>query len=117
MLTDAELDSMRATASEALPGTAIIQTESFASNSGGGGSATWTAAGTVDCRIAPISGNEREIADRIAEDARSIVTLPAETSITVRDRMVINGGTFNVMAIRDRDEWEITRRVEVGEQV
>lgn len=117
MLTEAELDSMRSAAAEALPGTAVIQRETFTSDSGGGGTAAWTASGTVDCRIAPISGNEREIAGRIAEDAESIVTLPAETTISVRDRMVIGGGTFNVLAVRDRDEWEITRRVEVGESV
>lgn len=117
MLTDAELDSMRADAALALPGTAVIQRETFTDDGGGGGTAGWTAAGTVDCRIAPISGSEREIADRIAQDAASVVTLPAETSITVRDRMVISGGTFNVMAIRQRNEWEITTRVEVGQQV
>lgn len=117
MLTAAELSSMRDVAATALPGTAVIQRQSFTDDGGGGGTIAWTAAGTVDCRIAPISGNEREIADRIAEDAASVVTLPGETSISVTDRMVISGGTFNVMAIRERGEWEITTRVEVGQSV
>jgi SPP1 family predicted phage head-tail adaptor len=111
MLTDADLDSMRATAAEALPGTAIIQTRSFIDDGGGGGTVGWTNAGTVNCRIAPMSGSEREIADRIAEDADFIFTLPTSATVTVTSRLVSNGGTFNVAAIRDRS-YEITQRVE-----
>lgn len=117
MLTAADIDSMRTVAAQALPGTAIIQTFTVTDDGGGGGTAAWTSAGTVDCRIAPLSGSEREIADRIAEDAESIVTLPAETVVTTKDRMLIAGGTFNVLALRDRNEWEITTRVEVGKSV
>lgn len=115
-LTDSELAAMRTTAEEYLPGTAIIQSRQFTDDGGGGGTLAWTNAGTVDCRIAPISGSEREIADRIAEDASYIVTLPAATSVTLQSRLIVNGGTFNVLADRTRD-WEITRRVEVGESV
>lgn len=117
MLTDAELDAMRDTAAQALPGTAIIQSQSVTDDSGGGGSVSWTAAGTVACRVAPMSGNEREIADRIAEDAKWVITLPAETAITTKQRIVAGGGTFNVLAVRAPRSYEITRRVEVGEEV
>jgi SPP1 family predicted phage head-tail adaptor len=112
MLTEPELDAMRTTAAEALPGTAIIQTRSFTDDGGGGGTIGWTTSGTVDCRLAPIRGDEREIADRIAEDSDHLVTLPTTASVTVESRLLIAGGTFQVSAIRDRS-WEITQRVEV----
>jgi head-tail adaptor len=116
LLTDAELTSMRATASQALPGTAVIQSQSFASDGGGGGSLTWAAGGTVDCRLAPLGGTEREIADRISSDADYIVTLPYDASVTTNSRLIINGGgTFNVEAIRDRS-WHTSTRVEVVRQ-
>lgn len=117
MLTEPELDAMRATAAQALPGTAVIYSQGFVDDGGGGGSHSWSAAGTVSCRIAPVSGNEREIADRIAEDAQFVVTLPAETSISQTQRIVTGGGTFNVLAVRAPRGYEITRRVEVGEEV
>lgn len=108
---------MRAVAAQALPGTAVIQTESFTDDGGGGGTLGWSAAGTVSCRIAPMTGSERDIADRVAEDAESVVTLPADTDIDASDRLLIDGRTYNVLHVRERDAWELTRRVEVGESV
>ena len=112
MLTAAELAAMRDVAEDALPGTAVIQTQAFASDGGGGGSVTWTAAGTADCRLAPIRGTEREVGERISPDADFLVTLPFDASVTTDSRLVISGGTFNVEAIRDRS-WKLTTRVEV----
>src|SRR5688500_8030887 len=102
MITQSELDSMRTTAAEALPGTAVIQGYSYTSDGGGAGDYTWTASGTVDCRLAPMRAGEREIADRISADADYIVTLPATATVTTNSRLLIAGGTFNVAAIRDR---------------
>jgi head-tail adaptor len=115
MLTDAQLTSMRSVAEDALPGTAVIYGGTFASDGGGGGSFAYTASGTVSCRIAPLTGTEREVGERISSDADFIVTLPVSTSVSTDSRLVISGGTFNVAAIRDRD-WEITQRVEVVKQ-
>lgn len=115
MLTAAEITSMRAIAGSALPGTAVISSQAFSSDGGGGGTTTWTASGTVACRIAPMSGTEREVGDRISQDADYIVTLPGTATVTTNSRMVIDGGTFNVEAIRDRS-WNVTTRVEVVRQ-
>jgi SPP1 family predicted phage head-tail adaptor len=112
MLTDADLTSMRATAAQALPGTAVIQTRSFTDDGGGGGTLAWSNAGTVACRLAPLNGSEREIADRVSDDSEFIATLPTTAAVDVTKRLLINGGTFNVSAVRDRS-WEITQRVEV----
>lgn len=112
MLSSADLSSMRTEAARALPGTAVIYSQTSTSDGGGGGSIAWTAAGTVSCRLAPLRGDEREIADRISPDADFIVTLPVTASVTTNSRLLISGGTFNVAAIRDRD-YEVTQRVEV----
>lgn len=115
MLTEAELSSMRATAAEALPGTAVISSQSYVSDGGGGGSLSWTASGTVDCRLAPMRGDEREIGERISADADYIITLPASATVSTDSRIVTGGGTFNVAAIRDRS-WNVSTRVEVVKQ-
>jgi SPP1 family predicted phage head-tail adaptor len=115
MITSAELASMREAASEALPGTAVIQSQTTTSDGGGGVTQAWTAAGTVDCRIAPLTGTEREIGERISSDADYIITLPHDASVNTNSRIVSNGGTFNVEAIRDRS-WHVTTRVEAVKQ-
>lgn len=114
MLTAADLASMRAVLEQSLPGTAVIQSGTLASDNGGGYTETFTAAGTVACRIAPVvnrGGAEGETGGRIEADAQYVITLPAETTIETDDRIVADGVTYNVVAVRDRS-WEVSRRVE-----
>lgn len=111
MLTNADLASMRATAEQALPGTAVIQGGTLTSDGGGGYTEAFTVSGTVDCRVAPISTTEGEEGGRIQADSTHIITLPAGTSVQTDDRIVVAGSTYNVTGVRDRS-WEVTRRVE-----
>ena len=106
---------MRSFAAESLPGSAVIYNETWASDSGGGGSLSFSASGTVSCRIAPLTAGEREVGDRMDPNARWIVTLPANTTIDLDNRIVTGGGTFSVLAIRAPRSYEITRRVEVDQ--
>jgi head-tail adaptor len=115
MLSAGELAAMRETAETALPGTAVVSSLAFASDSGGEGTATWTPSGTVDCRIAPIRGTEREMGDRISADAEYVVTLPSDVTITTDSRVAISGTNYSVEAIRDRS-WNLTTRVEVTKE-
>jgi head-tail adaptor len=115
LLTAADLASMRETAEQALPGTAVIWSQTYTTDGGGGGSIGLTNAGTVSCRLAPIRGDEREIGERISSDADYVVTLPTTASVTTNSRLVIGGGTFNVEAVRDRS-YRVTTRVEVSKE-
>lgn len=112
MLSEPELDGLRSVASGALPGTAIVETKSYTDNGGGGGTLGWTAAGTVACRIAPLSGSEMDTAERITAEGGFIVTLPYDTDLDETARLQIDGGTYNVAFVRSRS-WDITKRVEV----
>lgn len=116
MLTATDLASMRATAERALPGTAVIQWGTLTSDGGGGWTEGFVASGTVACRVAPISGSEREVGDRVSAESQYVITLPAETSVETDDRIVVSGVTYNVTAVRDRS-WEVTRRVEARKVV
>jgi SPP1 family predicted phage head-tail adaptor len=115
VLSSGDLSKMRTVAGSALPGTAVIQSQTYVSDGGGGGSVTWTAAGTVPCRIAPLGGAERLIGDRISPDADSVITLPWNASVTEGSRIVSGGGTFNVEHVRDRS-WELTTRLEAKKE-
>ena len=112
MLNSAELARMRTEAERALPGTAVIQRGTLASDGGGEYTETFSAAGTVPCRVAPVVGKEGEYGERISSDAEFVVTLPAQTDVGTEDQLSINGfGALTVVAVRARD-YEITRRVE-----
>jgi SPP1 family predicted phage head-tail adaptor len=113
MLTDAELASMRTTTGGALPDTCVIQRGTATTDTGGGATTAWVAAGTVDCRIAPAQGgNETERGGRITAETEFILTLPHTATIDTNYRVVTGGETYNVTALRDRS-WPLTRRVEV----
>lgn len=117
LLSDQDLASMRTTAAEALDGTAVIQTQQFVSDGGGGGTTTWVPAGTVAARIAPITAGfagEEIHGERLGPESEVLVTLPAETEIDHNAQVVSGGKTFAVTAVRERSE-ELTRRVEAKE--
>jgi HK97 gp10 family phage protein/SPP1 family predicted phage head-tail adaptor len=106
LLSAADLTSMRGVLNDSLPDSAVIQSRTYTSDSGGGGTATWTAGGTVACRIAPVSGDERAIGGRLSPDAKWIVTLPANTSVSEDQRLVISGTTYEVEAVRGPRSFE-----------
>jgi head-tail adaptor len=118
MLTESELEGMRSTLAESLPESAVIQTASVVSDGGGGGTTTWTASGTVDCRMAPIAAageDETVSGGRIHPDTEYMFTLPAETTLTTDSRITYSGKVFTVTSLRAPRTWEIGRRVEVKE--
>lgn len=113
MLSAGDVASMRATCQEAMPDTAIIYRRSWASDGGGGGSATFTAAGTVACRLAPTTspGDEEPIADRLAEASHWTIAVPALTDVRQDDRITVSTVTYEVMAVNSPRSWELERLV------
>jgi hypothetical protein len=120
LLTAGEIAQMRETLEDSFSGTAVIQSGTIGDDSGGGGTATWSAAGTVECRVASLSGAERELGNRLAEDAKWVLTLPQSATVTTDSRFVITGaghnGTFEALAIR---AWtpSLSTRIECREVV
>jgi hypothetical protein len=94
---------------------AVIQTRAATSDSGGGASYVWSAAGTVPCRIYPVTirGKGAVIGGQINERSTHFFESPMATAITTKDRVVIAGrGTFEVtIALETTDAF--TTRVEV----
>ena len=116
MLTTADLTAMQTTAGSALPDSCVIQTQAWNSDGGGGGTTVWSAAGTVDCRLAPMGATEGETGGRISADAEFMVTMPHDAAVTTNSRLLVSGGTFHVAAVRDRS-WELVTRAEVVREV
>lgn len=99
-----------------MPTSGTIYTRSTVDDGIGGRLETFTASGTVDCRVDPFdaqsSGGEPVIADRVGITRQVIITIPAGTAIAVTGRIASGGATYEVLNIRAPRSWELTRRVE-----
>ena len=115
MLTDDELASMRSTLNDSLPGTAIVQTSTWVSDGGGGGTISWVASGTFDCRISPTSGKQEEFGDRLQPEGEYIVTLPSDAQVSVDEQMAIENRVFTVINAGTPRSWPLSQRVVVRE--
>jgi head-tail adaptor len=114
MLTATELARLRADSETLMPDAATRHAQAVVSDGGGGFTETFTAAGTFSCHVAPIGGGERVVGGRISDRTTHVLSVPAGTTISAADRVVVDGKTFEVTAVRTRS-WEIVRRVEVRE--
>lgn len=118
MLTAGELREMRRDMAEELPDRALIERPTDVPDGGGGFTQTWAAlASNVPCRLAPVGGGEDQAAagDRITDAATCTITFAAGRDISEADRVTIAGQVFNVLLVRRRGAYEITRRVEARE--
>lgn len=89
----------------ALSSTAVLQASTIVSDSGGGGTASWVAAGTFPCRIDPLTKRpmSTQTAGAIDERSTHVCTLPPTVTVDPANRIVISGrGTFEVTGVRQR---------------
>lgn len=103
-----------------LPDRALIERPTDVPDGGGGFTQTWAVlAANVPCRLAPVGGGESQEratgGDRITDSATSTITFKAGQDVTESDRVTIGGQAFDVLLVRRRGEYEITRRCECRE--
>ena len=106
---------MRDTLEASLPGTAVVKSRSWVSDGGGGGTTTYTASGTVDCRIAPLMAGEAVEGERIDSDSEYVFTFPYDTAVEGDSVITYDSRDFTVTGMREPRSWEISRRVEAKE--
>lgn len=117
MLTANELADMRDDLEDSLPDTAVIKSPAWVSDGRGGGTTTFTAAGTVVCRVAPIPGNEKLEGARVHPDSEYLFTLPFDAVLDSESVLSWNGGDFSVTAAPEPRSWALCRPVEAKEVV
>jgi hypothetical protein len=95
--------------------TAVISRRSMTSDSGGGGTLTYAAAGTVPCRIYPVTirGKGALVGGQVNERSTHFCAMPPGGTVLTSDRIAISGrGTFEVtISLETTDAF--TTRVEV----
>lgn len=111
-----EIAEAAAESPELFPESGRILTFTQESTGGGGYRETFVPGEGIVARIAPVGGGEgSDEAERVDDRSTHVVTCPAGTEISDRDRIELDGvGTFAVTLVRRRS-LEIVRRVEVEE--
>lgn len=111
MMSARELAQTRAEVVErALPDTAVLSSLVSVSDGEGGATNTWTAFGTVPCRLDNLSGSRKPVADAIQSFNSWILTVPYDTEIDTLTRVFVNDYTFTVTGVSDVGSWRIVRR-------
>lgn len=108
-----EIASIRAEIESALlPDTCTILSVTNTSAGAGGMRQTWgTAYASVSCRIDHLTGREQDGADATQPQYSFIGTFKQDQTISVTNRVVYSGGTFEVMSISTPTAWQCVKRV------
>lgn len=106
----------RARAVRLLPSTCQVLRATPSSDGAGGQTQTWPVLGTVACAYGPrdISASEHELAGRLGMSTLWNVTVPSDADVTERDRLRVDGRTFEVVSILG-GSFGPTRRVTAAE--
>lgn len=116
MISAAELSAMRVIENSAMSSTAVIHRNTPTADGMGGYSEAWAAVGTVSCDLWPI--NQRGDREGVTVGAQPIskanwfITVPFDTTITAKDRVVIDSRTFEVTFVPNSESWMSAKRVE-----
>jgi hypothetical protein len=115
LLSDSDIASMRGTAAEALPSTATIFATTEKSDGQGGREGGETPrAVDVPCRIDPARKKGEPEGMRGGRTSASydvLITFEAGTVVLATDVVDVEGRRYEVNLVRDRAEWELTKRV------
>lgn len=99
-----ELDAMRAAQETVMPEMVYVQRLTRTPDGAGGWSEAWNTVATTKGRLVTKAWDdaEQEIAGRYAARYKTIVTLPATTSLTESDRLQISGRQYEIIGIAGR---------------
>lgn len=113
MLSDAEIQDMRDTQEDNLSETVYIQTVVETSDGAGGTSESLQTTATCSGRIGPVGkdAREREIAGRLGSAHVYVITVPAETAVTPKNQLQINGRQFVIGGITRKSQASALRIV------
>ena len=114
LLSAGELRYLRRELDGFLDRTCTLRTLTAGSSDEAGGTGTDTASdATVACRIGPLIGTERIIADRLGIEADAEIVLSHETTVTETQQIidVVTGRSYEVVAVNTDQSYRTATRV------
>lgn len=116
MPTTRQITRMRATAEAELIDSATVQRSTKVSNGQGGTTSTYAQVGSAfACLLSPIKrqNDDEEVADRNAKFVRRVLTYPTSTTLTLTDRIVCQGSTWDVVKLMEPRSINVVNRAEL----
>jgi len=95
-----------------LPDTCIIYSVANTDDGEGGYSESYTAVGTVDCRMDYKSGQEVKVSGAVQAFTGWMLTVPYDTTITAANRVTHGGHTYSIQAVSDTGSWIVCKRAQ-----
>lgn len=116
MHSDADLTFMRDTQELAMPGTAVIQGTVSASDGQGGYYESYAGVGTVPARLYPVnrrSYHEGVGGAQVISETAWHITMPWDTVVDARNRISMEGRTWEIVSVNNDENWRTAIRAEV----
>lgn len=118
MHTADDLAFMRETQAEALPSTAIIQGTVNMADGQGGFYEGWASVGTVPARLYPQSSRTYDESAtggaQLISRTRWFVTMPWNAVVDARNRIFMEGRTWEIQSVNNDENWRTAIRCEVS---
>ena len=116
MLSDRELAALRADVLGLLPDTCVIQRATTTTNSAGAWTETYSAAGTVVCRLDPfkMATGEQVIAAQERGRAWYQLSVPWDADLRDGDRVTVSSVTYELVQVHDDHSHRLVRRAIVS---
>ena len=114
MLGSADLAAMRDVQRQVLPQTCDILRPSGSVNAVGEEVITWGTAGSaVPCRLARARARLAAVGEQVTLEAGWVATLAHDADVRAGDRMVVDGQTYEVIAVWQAHAWRTATRVDL----
>jgi hypothetical protein len=116
MLTDADLNAIRADLAGLLPDTCTVRRKAESVDSAGNVTETYSDQATgVACRIDPLAGRGPDVV-ALRESSLSFyqLTLPHDQDVQPGDRIVAGGQTYELVQLRDEHSWRACVRAVIA---
>lgn len=94
-----------------MPDTCTIRHVATTSNSHGGFAETFTDTEDVPCRLSGATGSENTVVGATLSSQQWTLTLPYDTTIAVKDRVLVLGRTMEVVNVDAPRSWITARRI------
>lgn len=117
MHSEADLSFMRETQELAMPGTAVIQGTVNVSDGQGGYYERWVGIGTVPARLYPRTSrsySEQVAGGQLISLTTWWVTMPWDTVVDARNRISMEGRTWEIISVNNDENWRTAIRCEVN---
>ncbi|MGV3616105.1 MAG: hypothetical protein ACO1SV_12285 [Fimbriimonas sp.] len=113
MLTEAQIERMRATADAALPDSMTLKGKEFGEGRASGGSESFATGPTVPCRASPLQAQEAAEMGVEWTEGMLALTFALSVPLTTSHRVVLRGVEYEVEAVMDARRWQISGRAVV----